>query len=351
VEVVSCHTGWTSASSHHQQLVDEGNIRTPWQAAEGVIWLLAVADSQEIETGGFYLDRALCCKHLAGPFFTEGSYTTNSKDEVDEMILSLEMWADANTRPSVNDCKVAIARRFPLVASTESAIDIPSFLGKWFVLANIPTIFEVGASNCTESYEWNEEKNQIDVIFSYVSAGSSTQQVSQTIMKAIIINSPNNSHWLISPKIGYFYLPFRLDYLIIDSGDVIVGDEEEDIISYVTVGVPDRSNIWIMTREKPSNYQAKKNLAENNVNKLYDLSFGNKTRKSSSFVDIKRDIDIKKQPYHKRESSTRDKQEMINIDDKTRLFNREKLVLQVAVQQAIELGYDSDQILRVSWTS
>eukprot|EP00913_Durusdinium_trenchii_P013055 g12255.t1 len=48
-----------------------------WSAAEGLLWL-CVSRPRNLESGGFYLDKILQPKHLAGPFFTEGEATKNS---------------------------------------------------------------------------------------------------------------------------------------------------------------------------------------------------------------------------------------------------------------------------------
>ena len=43
-------------------------------------------------------------------------------------------------------------------------IDVPKrFMGRWFVVANIPTYFEVGATNLIEDYIWNEEEQFVQV--------------------------------------------------------------------------------------------------------------------------------------------------------------------------------------------
>ena len=63
-------------------------LRTPWEGAEGIIYL-CVADASKLLQGGFYLDRVPRTKHMAGPFFTEGSFTKNSREEVDTMMENL----------------------------------------------------------------------------------------------------------------------------------------------------------------------------------------------------------------------------------------------------------------------
>jgi len=93
VKFVSCHPGWTdtpavdAAYGKQKKLLEP--MRTPWQGTEGIAWLCA-CERTELEGGAFYLDRKPQTKHLAGVFFTEGSFTKNTPAQVDEMMLTLE---------------------------------------------------------------------------------------------------------------------------------------------------------------------------------------------------------------------------------------------------------------------
>tara|TARA_B100000780_G_scaffold144796_1_gene101211 strand:- start:200 stop:493 length:294 start_codon:yes stop_codon:yes gene_type:complete len=60
-------------------------MRSPWQGADGIAWL-CVVDAAALQSGAFYLDRKVGPKHIAGPFFTEGKYTKNTRAEVDAMM-------------------------------------------------------------------------------------------------------------------------------------------------------------------------------------------------------------------------------------------------------------------------
>lgn len=97
VKVVSCHPGWTAtpgvqaAYGESQKYLEP--LRTLWEGAEGMAWL-CVAPAEKIESGEFYLDREPQVKHIAGPFLTEGSYTKNSPEEVDDMMRHLEDWTN-----------------------------------------------------------------------------------------------------------------------------------------------------------------------------------------------------------------------------------------------------------------
>jgi len=92
VKCLSCHPGWTetpgieAAYGGAKRLFEP--LRTLWQGTEGIAWL-ATARRDLLEGGAFYLDRSPCTKHMAGPFFSQGSFTQNSADEVDAMMKML----------------------------------------------------------------------------------------------------------------------------------------------------------------------------------------------------------------------------------------------------------------------
>lgn len=93
IAFASCHPGWVDTPGVDGWLgkgkVALAPLRTLWQGAEGIAWL-CVCNKDEIRSGEFYLDRSPAPKHLAGPFFTEGSYTQNSCEEIQEMMQRLE---------------------------------------------------------------------------------------------------------------------------------------------------------------------------------------------------------------------------------------------------------------------
>lgn len=95
ITVVSCHPGWTDTEgvslAYGNQKKYLQPLRSIWEGSEGIIWL-CVVDNSALVSGSFYLDRAVQCKHLSGFFFSEGTFTKNSREEVDDMILNLEKW-------------------------------------------------------------------------------------------------------------------------------------------------------------------------------------------------------------------------------------------------------------------
>jgi dehydrogenase/reductase SDR family member 12 len=306
LKVISCHPGWTATEAVDAAYGDDKKylepLRTPWQGAEGIIWLF-IAPSNKIEGGAFYLDRQPRVKHLSGAFFSEGNFTKNSPEEVRLMMENLHKWSHGPSRPSLEDIAKKNALALPSVG-TSKIIDIQRFMGRWYVAANIPTFLEVGASNCVESYQWDNDNNIIQVFFEYVSKGS--QKPSESLMRARIANAPVNSQWALNLKVG-LYLPFDLTYLIVDIADDY---------SWASIGVPDRSYFWILVRERPVY--------------LDELAQANKDAESSAAA------------AGASASATTEE----SIIEK---HERQERVLEQVIARAQELGYDASKIQRIPW--
>jgi hypothetical protein len=171
----------------------------------------------------FYVseDRKPRRKHMAGPFFTEGSFTKNTEQEVDVMMEKLGEWVDDSRRPSPKESARLAALKKPLVAMSKrvsvilisvllnaffmkdwskildlflkiyldsfrlSQVSVGQFMGTWHVTGVIPTVFEVGASNPREKYSWNAERNCIDVVFDYVPQGA--KAYSQILQRGMVV--------------------------------------------------------------------------------------------------------------------------------------------------------------------
>jgi apolipoprotein D and lipocalin family protein len=175
---------------------------------------------------------------MAGAFFSEGSYTKNSEAEVERMCDSLECWANGRAGEVPKPLPAATLKE--PIPPMEGSIDLPSFMGRWYVIASIPTWFEKGATNCVEEYVWEElpEGNgRVGVTFSYNKAGSSSR--SEMLQRATISNAPSNTVWAVSPKTLGVYVPLGLGYIIV---------HVQPDYSWVIVSLSDRSNFWLMTR-------------------------------------------------------------------------------------------------------
>jgi apolipoprotein D and lipocalin family protein len=113
------------------------------------------------------------------------------------------------------------------------SVNINKFMGRWYVIANIPTFIEEGAHNAVETYTWNEKENRIDVLFEFNqdSFGGKKKKLPQ---KAFIFDKQTNSEWRIQ-----MFWPLKFPYYIIDLA--------EDY-SYTVIGLPSRKYLWIMAR-------------------------------------------------------------------------------------------------------
>ncbi len=113
-------------------------------------------------------------------------------------------------------------------------VEIPKFMGRWYVIASIPTMFETDAFNATETYTWNAAKDRIDIDFRF-NKDSATGPVKKIPQKAFIYNKDTNAEWRVQP-----IWPLKFAYLIID----LAPD-----YSYTIIGVPNRNHVWLMARE------------------------------------------------------------------------------------------------------
>lgn len=304
LKVVSCHPGWTATEAVDAAYGDDKKylepLRTPWQGAEGIIWLM-VAPTSQIEGGAFYLDRQPRVKHLSGAFFSEGKFTKNTPEEIHQMMENLQKWSHGS-RPTLEQIAKKNALALPSVGIS-TPVDIQRFMGRWYVAANIPTFFEVGASNCVESYQWDDENKVIQVFFEYVGKGA--QKSSESLMRARVANPPINSQWALNLKVG-IYLPFDITYLIVDLA--------EDY-SWASIGVPDRSYFWILVRERPVY-----------IDELAKAHEESESAAESSGATV---------------TSTEE-----SIVEK---HERQEKILEHVISRAEELGYDATKIHRIPW--
>jgi apolipoprotein D and lipocalin family protein len=123
------------------------------------------------------------------------------------------------------------------------SVDIERFMGDWHVIASIPTPFEKGVHNGLESYRWNEKEKIVEVSFTY-RKGSFDGEKKEITQKGFIQDPVGRAHWLVQP-----IWPLKFGYIVVDL------DPE---YRWTTVGVPDKSYVWIMARShemSDSDYQ------------------------------------------------------------------------------------------------
>jgi len=115
---------------------------------------------------------------------------------------------------------------------TAEEVDLDRYMGRWYVIANIPYFGERGNVGGYAIYSWRDD-GRIDDIYRY-REGSFNAPEEELKGVAWVVDEGTNARWKVQ-----FYWPFRFDYYI------IAVDED---YQWSVVGHPSRSYAWIMSR-------------------------------------------------------------------------------------------------------
>lgn len=132
----------------------------------------------------------------------------------------------------------------PALAARNTELNIPAFMGKWFVIACKPTPFEIGAHNAIENYTWNEKKKRVDIDFTY--NDKSFEGKSKSIKQKGFVVDGLKTEWKVSP-----FWPLKLPYIVLEcSNNSTLTTSKDNLYEYCVIGYPSRAYLWIMAREK-----------------------------------------------------------------------------------------------------
>jgi len=112
------------------------------------------------------------------------------------------------------------------------SVDLERFMGRWYVIASIPTFLEKGAHNAVESYSLNSD-NTVDTTFTFLE-DSFDGELKEMNPKGFVRDDPSNAVWAMQ-----FIWPFKADYRIVYLDD----DYTQTII-----GRNKRDYVWLMAR-------------------------------------------------------------------------------------------------------
>ncbi len=115
---------------------------------------------------------------------------------------------------------------------TVKYVDIPRFMGDWYVIAILPNFIEKNAYNGLEQYRLAED-GTIVVTYSY-RKGSAQGILKVMHPRGRIYNHQTNAEWRMQ-----LFKPFWSKYFIVDLADDY---------RYTAIGVPNRKFFWIMSR-------------------------------------------------------------------------------------------------------
>jgi apolipoprotein D and lipocalin family protein len=120
--------------------------------------------------------------------------------------------------------------RLPPVPTVPS-VDLPRFMGRWYVIANIPHSFEKGAHNSVESYSLNED-GTISTLFTCRKDGFDGEV--KTMKPKGFVRDASNAVWGLQ-----FVWPWKAEHLIA----YLSPDYSQAIVARTK-----RDYVWIMAR-------------------------------------------------------------------------------------------------------
>jgi len=133
--------------------------------------------------------------------------------------------------PALTALAACQSTRYPPLP-TVAKVDLPRFMGDWYVIANIPTIIERGAHNAIESYALAPD-GSIATTFTFRD-GSFDGKRKQYNPRGFIVDRTSNALWGMR-----FIWPIKADYRITYLND----DYTQTVI-----GRQKRDYVWIMAR-------------------------------------------------------------------------------------------------------
>lgn len=116
--------------------------------------------------------------------------------------------------------------------ATVDHVDLPRFMGDWYVIANIPTFLEKGAHNAVESYRLRDD-GTIATTFTFRAGGFDGRQRSFH-PTGFVLDENTNALWGMR-----FVWPIKADFRIIWL--------DEDYTQTI-IGRAARDYVWIMAR-------------------------------------------------------------------------------------------------------
>lgn len=111
-------------------------------------------------------------------------------------------------------------------------VDLPRFMGDWYVVGILPNPIENNARNGIERYTLNADST---IAISYTFANHRhPEKITALAARARVHDAGSNAEWRVQ-----FFRPFWFPYLVVD----LAPDYR-----YTVIGVPNRKFVWIMSR-------------------------------------------------------------------------------------------------------
>ena len=140
--------------------------------------------------------------------------------------------------------------------TTASQVDLPKFMGDWYVIANIPTSIERGAHNAVESYRLDSD-GSIATTFTFRD-GAFDAKLKRYCPRGFVRDTGSNAIWGMQ-----FLWPIKADYRIV----YVSPDYQRTII-----GREKRDNVWVMARTPALGEAELQDLRERVAKEGYDMA-------------------------------------------------------------------------------
>ena len=134
-------------------------------------------------------------------------------------------------------CQGAANKPLPAVQQ----VDLPRFMGDWYVIANIPTFIETGAHNAIESYKLDADGTTA-VTFTFRD-GAFDGKPKQYKPRGFVRDTTSNAVWDMQ-FIWPIKSDYRITYLAPYYSQTIISREQRDYVWIMarTPGIPDADN-------------------------------------------------------------------------------------------------------------
>ncbi len=145
--------------------------------------------------------------------------------------LALALFATALIALAAN-ASTGVAAMPPL--TTTAVVDLERYMGRWWVIANIPYFAENGKVATADIYTLRED-GRIDNVYAYRKAFDKPEKTTEAI--ASVVPGTNNAQWVIA----FFGGLVKADLLVLE----VAPD-----YSWALIGHPKRKMAWIFAREQ-----------------------------------------------------------------------------------------------------
>jgi len=136
-------------------------------------------------------------------------------------------------------------------------VDLPRYMGDWYVIANIPYFAEKNCVDSIESYALRND-GDIDNWFTCRDKSFDAPMKRKATARAVVDNTASNSVWHVK-----FFKVLSVKYVILDL---------DPNYQWVAVGHPSRNYGWVMSRSKTMDEATYQAVLKSLAGQGYDVS-------------------------------------------------------------------------------